>query len=123
VTRQDPGFGVGLIAYGLVDLALTLWRPVRRALIQWRAGRLVNQACEFTASGEGIAWRQGGASGQMAWSELTSVAESSRTLGFKSGGVFRFALPKRAFGSAEEGRVFRDFATSQIAAVHTPRGQ
>ena len=112
-----PGWlGPAAIAYGVLDLGLLWFRPIERLALRRRVSKLIGEGCEVVASQDGLAFRQSGMDGNVAWSSLTGIREDSHTLAVMSGGVARLGIPKRAFASAEEARAFRDLVAMRIAS-------
>jgi hypothetical protein len=112
------GFGAGLILLGSLDLAILMaGRPLERFGMRRRASRLIGSECEVSLTGEAVLFRSGGTHGQIAWSDLTGIAEDPHTLALASGGVLRLGIPKRAFGSGADLDAFRREAIGRIAAA------
>jgi len=117
IATGDAGFGVFLIAYSVIAGAMIGYRPVERALIARRVKPLVDRPCEVTLTVDGLAIRQGGGAGTLAWSVITSVREDSRTLLLVSSRDGRFGIPKRAFATPEAAAAFRDEVLRRVEAA------
>ena len=115
IASGDVAFGVFLVGYGLVDLALVFVRPVERALLGRRARHLVGRAWEVAATDDGLALRQAGATGTLGWAAITSIREDARTIVVVSGRSVRYGIPKRAFASPEAAAAFRDALVTRIS--------
>jgi hypothetical protein len=93
----------GLVVAALGGLTLLAWRfrLVDQWLIRRRAAARIGALCEVWLDDNGIAYRQAGLSGHIAWSAITRIIEDDRSLIFMQGGLAVMALPKRAFESPE----------------------
>jgi len=119
----DIAFGLFLLAYGLLDLAILFFRPAERILFRGRVARLVGQRCEVSLGARGVTLRQAGATGTIAWADLESLREDARTfLLVASGEGGRFGIPKRAFGGDDAVAAFRDEVRRRMAESRPPAG-
>ena len=94
---------VGFVVATFGGLSVLEWRfpTVDRWLIRRRAAARIGALCEVWLDESGIAYRQAGLSGHIAWSAITRIIEDDRSLILMQGGVALMALPKRAFDSPE----------------------
>lgn len=94
---------VGLVVAAFGGLTFLDWRfpTVDRWLIRRRASARIGALCEVWLDESGIAYRQAGLSGHIAWSAVTRIIEDDRSLILMQGGLALIALPKRAFDSPE----------------------
>jgi hypothetical protein len=86
--------------------------------VRRRAAALIGAECQLSVTDEGVAYRQPGISGEIRWSALTGTIEDARMLFLMQGGVHRFGLPKRVFGSAAALEAFRAAVSAGIASAH-----
>jgi len=117
VVVGDLGFGVFLLAYGLLDLGVIGFRPIERALIGRRVKHLVGRPCVVQMTEEALTIRQAGATGQLGWAALTGVREDARTIALMTGRAVRFGIPKRAFATPEDAATYRDELRARIEAA------
>jgi hypothetical protein len=96
---HPAGLGVAIVG----GLTLLEWRfpTVDRWFIRRRAAARIGALCEVWLDDDGIAYRQAGLSGHVAWSAITRIIEDDRSVIFMQGGLALMALPKRAFDSPE----------------------
>jgi hypothetical protein len=113
----DAGLCVELLLFGPVVLVPLFFRPLERVVVGRGVADLVGRACEVEAVGDGLAFRQAGATGTLAWSALTGVVEDARTIALTSGRRVRFAIPKRAFDSPDHASAFAGLVRGRIAAA------
>ena len=117
------GFGGGLVLLGLLDLAiLVAGRPLERFGTRRRASRLIGSECEVSLTDGAVLFRNGGTNGQIAWSDLTGIAEDHYTLALASGGVLRLGIPKRAFHADADLDAFRREAVARISVAQASPG-
>jgi hypothetical protein len=115
VVGGSPGLATGVIGYGLLDLALVQFRPLRRFIAARRARRLIGTELEFELDPQvGLRWTERGGGGSIGWSSLSNVREDGRLLAFMAGGIVRATIPKRAFPSSAAMVSFRDEARRLI---------
>ncbi len=120
VLAGDRVLGAAAVIYGLLDLAIMVaGRPMERFAVRRRAGRLIGNECDVGLGARAVTFRNGGASGEIAWSELTGIREDARTIGLATGGALRLGIPKRAFASQAELATFRQQVSSRIEAGQT----
>jgi YcxB-like protein len=124
VLGGDAGLGVWLLLSGAIVFPVLFFRPVERAVIGRRVAYLVGRSCEVEAGGDGLVFRQAGATGTLEWRAMTGVVENARTIALTSGRQARFAIPKRAFGSPDRAAAFAELLRERIAEANSaaPRG-
>ena len=92
IASGDLPFGMFLVIYGVVDLALVSTRRLQRALIRLRMAHVAGRPCEVSITMDGLAYSQWGATGVLAWPALTGVRQDARTLLLVSGRTPRFGI-------------------------------
>ncbi len=120
----DAGLSVELLLSSVVVFALLFFRPLERVIVGLGVGYLVGRPCEVEAGGDGLAFRQAGATGTLQWSALTGVVEDAGTIALTTGRRTRLAIPKRAFDSPDAAAAFAELLRGKIAAASSaaPRG-
>jgi hypothetical protein len=118
VLGGDAGLGVWLLLSAVIVFPVLFLRPIERAVIGRRVADLVGRSCEVEAGGDGLVFRQAGATGTLEWSAMTGVVENDRTIALTSGRQARLAIPKRAFGSPDRAAAFADLLRERIAGAN-----
>jgi hypothetical protein len=115
VAGGSVALGVAAIGYGLLDLGLVHFRPIRRWIAKHRAGRIVGTEFTFELDpDDGLRWTESNGGGVLGWSAISDIREDSRLLAFMAGGVVRATIPKRAFATTLHMAAFRDEARRLI---------
>lgn len=109
--------GLILVLFGIVPLLLTWSTMVERQVIRRRGRTVFGQPGELLVTGEGIEFRQPGATGRFAWSAVTGVRHNRRSVIFVRGQRFLAFAPADAFGSPERCAEVIAFAHERIAAA------
>ena len=113
----DGRLGPGLALFGVLTIALTVFRGPERMVVNRRAGSLVGGSAELVFGEAGLDVVSPQATGRIAWSALTEVREDARCVVALRDRTLVSWAPVAAFGSAERRAEIVAFARAQIASA------
>ncbi len=119
----DGRFGPGLALFGILALALTVFRGPERMLVSRRAGSLVGGSAELVFGEAGLDVVSPQAAGRVAWSALTDVREDARCVVLLRDRMLVSYAPVGAFGSPERRAEAVAYARAHIAAAAAERAE
>jgi len=110
----DPTFGLTMVIFGLLMLAMTRMEFLDRWLLGNRGRGLVGGANEYVLDDVGIHHTDATGSGVFDWSGLTTIRSSDKTIALGRDRILVAYIPTSAFASRAERDAVLAFAREHV---------